>query len=266
MFQENRTPLCVVKARGGLALLTALVALGTGACGGGQSAVAPMARTPDNIRTEAAVLVQFEARSSETWSLRRADESVVCRLPCRYWVDPANPLTVQLERYDRAELSDTSYVVPAYLPGHGDEVLTVSVDRTHGLGTMGKYIAAPLGAVFSLMGGSFLGIGIASLATGSENTTTSVNGGVNAGVGHVEAESNTSGVAASVTSIAVGVGGVALAALCWVWFAHDRSGKMEMSLREEGPRARLHLLPAGVAVETKSTRGVVTPLGAQFTF
>ncbi|WP_156041446.1 hypothetical protein [Chondromyces apiculatus] len=257
-----------------LTILAVLVGLGAAGCGASHAA-APMARGADNAPTEGATLVQFEARSGETWSLRRADDSVVCRLPCRYWVRPSSDLTVRLDRYDMAEYTNTTYIVPAYLPANQDEVVNISVDRTHGLGSVGKYVAAPTGAIFSLMGGGFLGISIAALATGSKNITTNVEGSVNVADGDtgsvgVKAGSSTEGVAASVSGIAIGTVALTLGVLCWVWFAHDKEGTLEIDVAPGSPapppRARVRILPTGVAVETESTRGVITPVGAHFTF
>jgi hypothetical protein len=186
-------------------------------------------------------------------------------------VRPSNGLTLRLEEYGAKGLEKASFRVPDRLPAHPGETLTVSVDRTHGLGTTGKILAAPTGVIFTFMAAGFLGIGIASLATGSEDVTTTVKGevGTNGQIpvqGSTSGESTTDGTAASVTGIAIGVGAAAIAVLSWYWFAHDREGSMEFSEPSRAPRARIQVTPAGVAITMRSSRGVLTPAGLAVEF
>jgi hypothetical protein len=225
---------------------------------------------PDNVPGAGAVQVDLYARDDERWSLRRDDDSYVCTLPCSYWVRPASNLVVRLEGTAPTVLgavpeSDTSFDLPSALPANPNERLTLTVDRTHGLGTLGKIIAAPLAVTFGLMGLGFTAIGVASLATGSKDTTSTASGctSVNdpngsAGVSGC-VTTTTHGTGASVTAIAVGVGALTVAVLATIWFFHDREG----GLRYEGA-----VVPASPSKPPASSalRIRLTPDGVSGTF
>lgn len=251
----------------------ALAALALAAAGcGGAGREAPMARTADNTRAADATLVRFEARTSERWSLRREDGSFLCTLPCSYWVRPKSGLQLRLERYDADSLERSSFRVPDQLPAQPGEMVTVSVDRTHGLGIAGKVLAVPTAVIFTFMGVGFTGISIASLATGSENTTTTVNAGVGAHDPESGAEvsgsggTTATGTAAALGGLAIGVGATAIAVLSWIWFAHDRDGSLQISEPAPGPRAEVRVTPVGVAFRTRSASGALTPAGLAVQF
>lgn len=209
-------------------------------CGHAVRAPAPPATAADNVPAADAVQVHLYPRDEERWTLRRVDDTYVCTLPCSYWVRPSSSLVVRLEGTAPAIAgiaeAGTSYDVPPNLPANPNERLVISVDRTHGLGTVGKLIAAPLAVTFGFMGIAFTAIGTASLATGSHNTTSTASGcvGVMDPKGTVGASgcatSTTQGTSASVASIAVGVGALTVAVLSTIWFFHDREG----GLRYEG--------------------------------
>jgi hypothetical protein len=256
-----------------LVTLTLTLALASAALGCSSAQTqAPLARSPDNVWADDAVLVRFEARGGERWSLRHPDDTYLCTLPCSYWVQPSSGLKLRVERYDRESLEKSSFRVPDHLPAKPGQRVTLSVDRTHGLGLPGKILAVGPAVVFTIMGLGFGGIGIASLATGAENTTTSVS--ANASTNDPEApvqassyaESTTHGVAAAWTGLAIGVGAAVIAGLSWYWFAHDRDGSMEFSEPSPVSGARVRLLPTGIAMETPTSRGVLTPTGLAVEF
>lgn len=236
------------------------------------------AAAQDNVPSNDAVQVDLHARDDEKWTLRRADDTYVCTLPCSYWVRPDSGLTLRLEDTARTgvpgvESDSTSFAVPAHLPANPGEKLTLTVDRTHGLGTIGKIIAAPLAVTFGFMGIAFTALSAASLATGSENTTATASGctsvaAPNGGPGASGCETKTNhGVAADVGGLAVGVGALTLSVLCTIWFFHDREG----GLRYEEPSARqsafrLRLRPGAVGLETEGARAWVSPAGIAGTF
>ena len=194
-------------------------------------AAAPAA-APDNVPGSGAVRVDLYPRDDERWTLRRADESYVCTLPCSYWVRPESALVVRLEgTAPPAALpgltdNDSSFALPAKLPANEGEHLTLTVDRTHGLGNLGKPIAAPSAVVFGLMGIAFTTLSAVSLANGSKNTTTTASACASTSQGGASGctSTTTHGVASDVGGIAIGVGALAVSALCTFWFFHDREG------------------------------------------
>jgi hypothetical protein len=254
-------------------------------CGHALRPPAAPAATPDNVPGAGAVRVDLYARDDERWALRRgSDDSYVCTLPCSYWVRPASSLVVRLEGTtpsaaaalggsaldadlvaggDGTARNDTSFELPASLPANPNEQLTLTVDRTHGLGTTGKIIAAPLAVTFGLMGLAFTTIGVASLATGSKDVTTTASGctGVKDPNGNASASgcttSTTHGTAASVASIGIGVGALTVAVLSTIWFFHDREG----GLRYEGA-----VVPASKAPARNAVRIRLSPDGVSGSF
>jgi hypothetical protein len=88
-----------------LALLL-LASVPLAACGGG--AHKPIAPPPGPPPAANAVWTHFEADDDEPWSLRRADGSSVCDLPCARWVAPKSELYVQ--RVGEASPSYRAYV------------------------------------------------------------------------------------------------------------------------------------------------------------
>ena len=86
------------------------------------------------------------------------------------------------------------------------------------------------------MGLGFTTIGVASLATGSKDTTSTVAGCTSAKDPNESAgvsgctTTTTHDTGASVTAIAVGVGALTIAVLSTIWFFHDREG----GIRYEG--------------------------------
>ena len=210
---------------------------------------APLARVADNARSDGAVLVRFETRHAEQWSLRRADGSFVCALPCTYWVPRASGLVVELDGPSGSTIDGTtSLAVPDELPAPPGDSLTLRVDRTHGLGLAGKVVAAPLAVVTGLMGIGFTAISVASMADGSKNTTTTVGAGV--GVtdprsgSHVEANASetTHGAAANWAGIAVGAVALSISAVCTYWFFHAREGGIEA--KSPGARRAVRVGPS----------------------
>ncbi len=233
-------------------------------CGHAVRAPAPPATAADNLPAADAVQVDLYPRDDERWTLRRADDTYVCTLPCSYWVRPASSLVVRLEGTapSVAGIAEggTSFDVPPNLPANPNERLTVSVDRTHGLGSVGKFIAAPLAVTFGLMGIAFTAIGTASLATGSHDTTANASGcvGVMDPKGTVGANacatSTTHGTSASIASIAVGVGALTVAVLSTIWFFHDREG----GLRYEGAVAPAPSTSASSALHVRLDPGGIS--------
>jgi hypothetical protein len=240
---------------GALGLLAAFVS-GCGRGPTGLRAEAPLASVGENVRSDDAVLARFQARTSEQWSLRRADGTFVCMLPCSYWVKPRSGLELRLESPSKTALDDTtSWAVSDHLAAQPGEEVVVTVDRTHGFGTTSKFVAAPLGAVFGLMGVGFAGISIASLADGGENTTTTVSGSVATKdrdgnvTAKADATSTATGTSAAITGLAIGVGSLAVASLCWYWFFHARDGSMEVTPstpKADAGRVRVRLTPMGM--------------------
>jgi hypothetical protein len=241
-------------------------------CGHAARPPASPATSPDNVAAADAVQVHLYARDDERWTLRRGDDSYVCTLPCSYWVRPASGLVIRLEGTTPTVIgavpeSDASFDVPSVLPANPHERITLTVDRTHGLGTLGKIIAAPLAVTFGLMGLAFTTIGTASLATGSKNTTTSASGctTVKDPNGNAAASgcatTTTHGAAADVAAIGIGVGALTVAVLSTIWFFHDRQG----GLRYEGA-----VVPASASAPSASTpsalRVRLTPDGVSGTF
>jgi hypothetical protein len=237
-------------------------------CGHAARPPATPAAAPDNVPGADAVQVHLYARDDERWTLRRGDDSYVCTLPCSYWVHPASSLVIRLEGTTPTVVgavpeSDASFDVPSVLPANPNERLTLTVDRTHGLGTLGKLIAAPLAVTFGIMGLAFTAIGTASLATGSKDTTTTASGCTtvkdpngNAAAGGC-ATTTTHGTAASVAGIAIGVGALTVAVLSTIWFFHDREG----GLRYEGAPVPVSKAPAPSALRVR-----LSPDGISGTF
>ena len=125
---------------------------------------------------------------------------------------------------------DTSFAVPAPLHANPNERLALTVDRTHGLGTLGKIIAGAFAVTFGLMGLAFTALSTASLATGSKNTTATGSGcasvkNPDGTVGASGCETTTiHGVAADVGGLAFGIGALTVAVLSTICFFHDREG------------------------------------------
>lgn len=202
---------------------------------------------------QGAVHVDLYARDDERWTLRRADDTYVCTLPCSYWVRPDSGMVIRLEGTTPAAVpalaGDTSFALPGQLPANPDERLALTVDRTHGFGTWGKIVAGPLAVTFGLMGIAFTALSTASLATGSKNTTTTASGCTSVGGTSTSGcvTSTDHGVAADVGGLAFGIGALTVAVLSTIWFFHDREG----GLRYEAPAAstsalRVRLGPSGL--------------------
>jgi hypothetical protein len=248
------------------ALVLALLGTGSIACGHAVRPPAMPSTAADDVPGPDAVHVDMYPRDDERWTLRRADDSYVCTLPCSYWARPESGLVIRLEGTTPAALptlpdDDTSFAVPAHLPANPNERLALTVDRRHGLGTLGKIIAGPLAVTFGLMGLAFTALSTASLATGSKNTTATASGcaSVKDPNGAASASgcetTTTHGVAADVGGLAFGIGALTVAVLSTIWFLHDREG----GLRYEAPAAttptsasptsavRVHLGPSGLS-------------------
>ncbi len=141
-------------------------------CGAPTRPPAAPAAAPDNVRAPDAVLAQLHPRSAERWTLRRADGSYVCTLPCAYWVRPDDELHLELEGSPGTLPTEkTAYELPRPLPANPGEQLTLTVDRQHGFGLMGKVVAAPLAVVLGLFGVTITTLATVSLATGSKHVT-----------------------------------------------------------------------------------------------
>jgi hypothetical protein len=244
-----------------------LALLGTGSIGCGHAARAPAvpSTAADDVPGQNAVHVDLYPRDDERWTLRRADDSYVCTLPCSYWVRPESGMVIRLEGTTPAAVpalpdDDTSFAVPAHLPANPNERLALSVDRTHGLGTLGKIIAGPLAVTFGLMGLAFTALSTASLATGSKSTTATASGCAsvkdpNGAVGATGCETTTThGVAADVGGLAFGIGALTVAVLSTIWFFHDREGGMRYEAPASAPTSaaltsalRVRLGPSGLS-------------------
>lgn len=258
--------------------LSISVGLSSLGCGHGARPAATPSTAQDNTPASDAILVDFHPRDSETWTVRRADDSYVCTLPCSYWVRPESGLVIRLEGSTPAMATGvpqdfTSFPVPAQLPANPGEKLTITVDRTHGLGTVGKLLSAPLAVTFGLMGIAFTALSTASLATGSKQVTSTTSGCTSASSpeGGTSASACTTrtdkGVAADIGGLAVGVTTLTLAVLCTVWFFHDREGglRYEAASTRQGA-LRLRLQTGAIAVETPGARAWITPAGIAGTF
>lgn len=255
-----------------------VVGLSSTGCGHAARPPATPAAAHDNAPASDAVLVDFHPRDDETWTVRRADDSYVCTLPCSYWVRPESGLVVRLEGSTPTMArgipqDNTSFPVPAQLPANPGEKLTLTVDRTHGLGTFGKILAAPLAVTFGLMGIAFTALSTASLATGSKHVKSTTSGCTSAstptgGPSASACQTRTdSGVAADIGGLAVGIGSLTLAVLSTMWFFHDREG----GLRYDSPSARqsafrIRVEPGTIGVETRGARAWITPAGIAGTF
>ena len=240
--------------------LLGLLVTGTSSIGCGHAARPPAvpASAEDNVPGQNAVRVDLYPRDDERWTLRRADDTYVCTLPCSYWVRPESGMVVRLEGTTPAALpaladGDTSFVLPAHLPANPNERLALTVDRTHGFGTWGKIVAGPLAVTFGLMGIAFTALSTASLATGSKNTTSTASGCTS--VGTPSGGTSTSGcvtstnhgVASDVGGLAFGIGALTVAVLSTIWFFHDREGGM----RYEAPAATATATPATSALRVR---------------
>jgi hypothetical protein len=203
-----------------------------------------------------AVYVTFRARSN-SWSVRRADDSFVCRLPCSLWVGRKSGLGVRLEKYSSDD-EPLSFKVPAELPARPGELLTIEVDRQHGLGTPSKYVAAPLAVVFGIMGAAFATGGAAALISGRDDTTSQTSGTVSSNGVSTTEETETHGDAASISALAFGVGALAAAGLCVYWYVHDRDAAIEF-----GPPRRLAPADrsAAAAARASAVRITLSPAG-----
>jgi len=247
-------------------------------CGAPTRPPAAPAAAPDNVRAPDAVLAQLHPRSAERWTLRRADGSYVCTLPCAYWVRPDDELHLELEGSPGTLPTEkTAYELPRPLPANPGEQLTLTVDRQHGFGLMGKVVAAPLAVVLGLFGVTITTLATVSLATGSKHVTSRTSACASASTGPdpsapqagVEAcsERTDRGVAADVGGLALGLGVLGLATLSTMWFFHDREG----GLRFEGAAptraaVRVRVLPGAVGVEARGVSAWVTPLGVAGSF
>jgi hypothetical protein len=223
-------------------------------CGHRERVEAPLAKGEDDVPGDGAVLVRFVPRDDEAWSLRKKDGAFACTLPCSYWVKPSSGMTVRLEGSPGSTMDGTTELaVPDQVPAREGDTITLTVDRTHGLGTLGKIVAGPAAVALGLMGVGFTAISIASLANGGKETTTTVSGSVSAT--DPQTGTTTSGgatetthdTAAAWTGLAVGVGALAVAALCTYWFFHAREGGVELG-SGASPRAVVRLAPAGVSI------------------
>ena len=217
------------------------------------------------------VHVTFYARGAEPWSLRDGTGAFVCRLPCAAWVPPNAGLTLALD--DKlVDGEPVTFPVPPHLPALTGDDLVVTVDRTHAGGTVGKIIAAPTAAVFGLAGLAFTGISIASLASGSKNTTTSTglcaSVGTSTGPAGGKAESCTreesQGVAAGVGGLAIGIGALAIATAATYWFFRARAGGLRYDERTPPASATSRVGPRGI--ELGAARVVMGPEGIMVSF
>ena len=214
------------------------------------------------------------------WTLRRADDTYVCTLPCSYWVRPDSGLTLRLEDTARTgipgvEGDSTSFAVPAQLAGESRrEAHAHRRPHAWGLGTLGRIIAAPLAVTFGFMGIAFTALSAASLATGSESTTATASGCTSAaapnggpGASGWRRRRTTASLPTSEGSPSASVRSRS-SVLCTIWFFHDREG----GLRYEEPSARqgafrLRLRPGAVGLETEEgARAWVSPAGIAGTF
>jgi hypothetical protein len=264
--------------------LFAAFVLGLSAVGCGHTERPPAAPAggADNVPGAGAVRLDLYPRDDERWTLRRADDTYVCTLPCSYWARPESALVVRLEgTAPPAALpgltdNDSSFALPEKLPAAEGERLTLTVDRTHGLGALGKIIAAPSAVIFGLTGLAFTTLSTVSLATGSKNTTTtasacaSASGATGQG-GAVSGctTSTTHGVASDVGGLAFGVGALAVSALCIYWFIHDREGGLryeDTPTKVSCARLRLDAAALGLAVEARGTRATLGPGGVTGSF
>jgi hypothetical protein len=218
-----------------------------------------------------AVRVELHGRGDDRWTLRDRDGAFVCALPCAYWVRPDSGMTLRLEALRKGPVVDpTSFELPARLPALPGERLTLTVDRTHALGRTGEFLAVPLAVTFGLMGAGFTAISLASLATGSKDTTTRASGctGVRSPDGAVSAtgctEETSHGVAAGVGGLTFGVAALSVAAVCTAWFFHARDGGLRYE--EEPPTAaagplRLGLRAGALELEAGRARARLSPAG-----
>lgn len=220
--------------------------------------------------SDTAVHASFYARDGEPWSLRDQAGKMICRLPCSAWVSADSKLSV----VDDGQFLDgapVTFEVPEQLPAVAGDELTITVDRTHAGGVLGKVIAAPSMVVFGLMGVAFTGISIASLATGSKDTTTNASGCVGAantqGNGTSGCVSESShGVAAGVGGLAVGVGSLAVAALAGYWFTKAREGGLRFEEPSPSSRISARFGPGVLEIGAKPVRTVIGPGGVIGTF
>ncbi|RYE84570.1 MAG: hypothetical protein EOO75_17965 [Myxococcales bacterium] len=236
---------------------------------------ATLAVAPDNTRTADAVLVRFVPDDNERWSLRRADGTFACRLPCSWWVPPASGLLLVADSEVGSEAvvdnADTVQVVPSVLPAAAGESVTIGVSRTHALGLAGLLTGAFLVPV-GVMGGVVATVSIASLAQGSPNSKARVDATVTATQpegpvrGEVTASSSSStkgraadivGLTLGVSMLAAGVGG----------FLLYRNAKMAGQRVDDAPApTRLELAPGAAMLRSGTTTVVATPFGLSGSF
>jgi hypothetical protein len=253
--------------------LSVALSVGLAGCSGGapRPAAAPAASLA--TRTDDAVHVSFYARSQERWTLRSAEGGVLCKLPCAGWVGSEAGL-VLVEDELLVDGQPVTFPVPSQLPAVAGDELVVTVDRTHAWGTGGKVLAAPIAVIFGLGGLALTALSTASLATGSKQTKLTTSGcakaststaGTGSGVSACETTEST-GVAADVGGLAIGIGSLAVAAAATYWFFHARPGGL--AFEERAPNAALaaRLGPDGVEVRAGPARVVVTPAGIAGTF
>ena len=231
----------------------------------------------DDLPAPDAVRVSLYARDAETWTLRRPDDTYVCTLPCAYWVRPESRLTIRLEGSTPTMLhgvpeDGTTFELPPNLPANPGESVTVTVDRTHGLGTLGKIIAGPLAVTFGIMGIAFTALSTASLATGSKSTTSTASGCVSSGGGAAPAASGCvvrtdHGVASDIGGLAIGLGALTVAVLSTWWFFHDREGGLAYE-RSAVPRSalRARLVAGGLRLDSAEIGIWLSPAGVAGTF
>lgn len=233
------------------------------------SCVAGRARPPGLVQRPVgpapsadAVLVHFQPRDEEAWTLRRADDSVVCALPCTEWIGPRSGMKVQLSNAPHGE-PPTAYPLADPLPAEPGGSLTATVDRTHGLGLVGKIIAAPTAVLFGLMGTAFVGLGIAGLVSPSTPSTSTTTVCVDGGAAC--SQTSSTGLASNLTSVAVGTGALVIAGLAAAWFLHARDGGLELD-GAQPPEPALQLAPGTSGSDSPGLILRVTPAGISGSF
>lgn len=236
--------------------VSALVVL-TACARGGPPPNAPLATAADNVRADDAVLAAIVGHhEDERWSVRRADGSFVCTVPCSVWVKPHSGMTVKLESKPGVlNLEDEIvYALPDAPPAAPGDTIVLEVDRTHAGGTGGKVVAVPLTVMFGLVGVGATIMGIGGLADGGKTSTGSVDVSTKAGGdnGSVSTDTRTSsaGMGAAATTLGIGVGLLAISGLCGYWWSRSRQGGLDaIGTPTPAPRSvglRIEPTPFGV--------------------